>query len=51
MELTLSFKQTVVERIRCDPDFAEALLDEAVMPFSNGEPRVALFLRDLLKAA
>jgi len=51
MVLTRDFKQTVVERVRRDPAFAKALLDEAVTLFLNGEPRTArLILRDLVNA-
>jgi len=51
MALTRSFKETVVERIQRDPDFARALLDEAAMLFLNGEPDAArLMLRDLVNA-
>lgn len=32
MALTRSFKQTVVERVERDPEFAKALLDEAAFP-------------------
>lgn len=31
LALTRDFKQTVVERVRRDPGFAEAMLDEAAM--------------------
>ena len=47
MALTRDFKQTVVERVRRDPAFAKALLDEAATLFLNGEPHVA---RDLVNA-
>lgn len=51
MALTRNFKQTVVERVQRDPDFAKALLDEAAMLFLNGEPDTArLVLRDLVNA-
>jgi len=51
MALTRDFKQTVVERVRRDPAFAKALLDEAAMLFLNGEPPTArLILRDLVNA-
>lgn len=49
MALTRNFKQTVVERIEHDPEFAKALLDEAATLFLNGEPETArLILRDLV---
>src|SRR6267142_1375939 len=51
MALTRDFKQTVVERVRHDPAFARALLDEAATLFLNGEPDTArLVLRDLVNA-
>jgi DNA-binding phage protein len=51
MALTRSFKQTVVERIGRDPQFIEALLDEAATLFLSGEPDTArLILRDLVNA-
>ncbi|MEC4682218.1 MAG: transcriptional regulator [Nitrospirota bacterium] len=51
MALTRDFKRTVVERVRKDPNFAKALLEEAATLFLNGEPDVArLILRDLVNA-
>jgi DNA-binding phage protein len=51
MTLTRDFKQTVVERVARDPDFAKALLDEAATLFLSGEPDAArLILRDLVNA-
>ncbi|MFI4987890.1 MAG: transcriptional regulator, partial [Alphaproteobacteria bacterium] len=51
MALTRDFKQTVVERVQRDPEFAKALLDEAATLFLNGEPHTArLILRDLVNA-
>jgi len=51
MTLTRDFKQTVVERVERDPDFAKALLDEAATLFLSGEPDTArLILRDLVNA-
>jgi DNA-binding phage protein len=51
MVLTRDFKATIVERVRRDPDFAKALLDEAATLFLNGEPPLArLILRDLVNA-
>jgi DNA-binding phage protein len=51
MALTRDFKQTVAERVRRDPEFARAMLDEAAMLFLNGEPETArLILRDLVNA-
>ena len=51
MALTRRFRQTLVERVRRDPEFARALLDEAATLFLNGEPDTArLILRDLVNA-
>lgn len=51
MTLTRDFKQTVVERVTRDPDFAKALLDEAATLFLSGEPDAArVILRDLVNA-
>jgi len=51
MALTRDFKNTMVERVRRDPAFARALLDEAATLFLNGEPHTArLVLRDLVNA-
>lgn len=49
MALTRDSTVTVVERVKRDPTFARALLDEAVTVFLNGEPDTArLVLRDLV---
>ena len=51
MALTRNFKQSVVERVERDPQFAKALLDEAATLFLSGEPETArLILRDLINA-
>jgi len=51
MALTRNFKQTVVERVERDPEFAKALLDEAATLFLSGETETArLILRDLVNA-
>jgi DNA-binding phage protein len=51
MGLTRDFKEAIVERVRRDPDFAKALLDEAATAFLNGEPQLTrLILRDLVNA-
>ena len=50
-EITRDYKETVNNRLRQDPSFAAALLDEAVSLFLNGEPVTArLILRDLVNA-
>jgi hypothetical protein len=49
--LSRNVQLTVVERVRRDPAFAKALLDEAATLFLNGEPNIAcLILRDLANA-
>ena len=51
MVLKRNTKQTVVERVARDPQFAKALLDEAATLFPSGEPETArLILRDLVNA-
>ena len=51
MALTRDFKKTVAARVQNDPAFAQALLDEAITLFINGEPDSAkLILRDLVNA-
>ena len=51
MALTRDFKETVVERVKREPAFAKALLDEAATLFLNGEPDTTrLILRDLVNA-
>ncbi len=48
MALTRNYKQTVIERVERDPQFAKALLDETANLFLSGEPETArLILRDL----
>jgi DNA-binding phage protein len=51
MALTRDFRQTVTERAQREPEFAKALLDEAMTMFCQGEPEGArLILRDLVNA-
>ena len=51
MALTREFKETVIARVKRDPAFAKALLNEALTLFLNGEPDTAkLVLRDLVNA-
>ncbi len=51
MALTRDFKETVIARVKRNPAFARALLDEALTLFLNGEPDTAkLILRDLVNA-
>ena len=51
MALTRDFKETVVSRVKRDPAFAQALLDEALTLLLNGDPQTAkLILRDLVNA-
>ncbi len=51
MALTRDFTETVKARVQRDPEFAIALLDEAISLFLNGEPETArLILRDIVNA-
>ena len=51
MALTRDFKETVKKRVDCDPDFAKALLHEAVDLMLDGDATTAkLILRDLINA-
>lgn len=51
MALTRNFKETLAARVKLDPAFTKALLDEAATLFLNGEPDTArLVLRDLVNA-
>jgi DNA-binding phage protein len=51
MQLTRDSKLTIDARIQQDPEFAIALLDEAISLFLNGDPVMArLVLRDLVNA-
>lgn len=51
MTLTRDFKDTINKRVKKDPGFAIALLDEAITLFVNGEPETArLILRDLVNS-
>ncbi|ELS02942.1 putative transcriptional regulator [Xenococcus sp. PCC 7305] len=51
MELTRDFNETVSKRVSRDPEFAQALLNEATSLFLNGEPETArLILRDLVNS-
>ncbi len=51
MALTRDFKETVKKRVDCDPDFAKALLHEAIDLMLDGDSATAkLILRDLINA-
>lgn len=51
MTLTRDYKQTIAQRVTCDPAFAKALLDEAATLFLSGEPEPArVILRELVSA-
>ena len=50
MALTRNFKQTVIERVARDPQFAKALLDEAATLFLSGEPETARLILHLVNA-
>ncbi len=49
MAVSREFRETVADRVRDDPAYVQALLDEAVQLFVDGEPDTAkLVLRDLV---
>jgi DNA-binding phage protein len=51
MALTRDYKETIQNRAQREPEFAAALLDEAVTLFLNGEPKTArLILRELVNS-
>lgn len=51
MSITRDYKETINDRVQKDPEFAKALLDEAISLCLNGEPETArLILRNLDKA-
>ena len=51
MTITRDFNETVNARIKREPEFAKALLDEAATLFLNGEPETArIVLRNLVNA-
>jgi hypothetical protein len=51
MALTRDFKQTITARVRRDPAFGRALLNEAATLFLNDEPEAArMILRDLVNS-
>lgn len=51
MALTRDFKQTVRARAQREPEFAQALLNEALTLFLNGDHATSkLILRDLVNA-
>jgi DNA-binding phage protein len=51
MALTRDYKETIRNRAQQEPEFAAALLDEAVTLFLNGEPETArLILRELVNS-
>lgn len=51
MALTRDFKETIKKRVDCDPDFAKALLHEAIDLMLDGDSVTAkLVLRDLVNA-
>ena len=51
MALTRDFKETVNARVQRDPEFAIALLDEAVSLFLNGEPETARLILSCLSSS
>jgi DNA-binding phage protein len=51
MALTRDYKEIIQNRAQREPEFAAALLDEAVTLFLNGEPETArLILRELVNS-
>lgn len=51
MGLTRDFKETIMERAHKDPEFAQALLDEALSLFLTGDAETSrLILRELVNA-
>ena len=51
MALTRDFKESIQTRVRQDPDFAKALLHEAIDCMLNGDSATSkLVLRDLINA-
>ena len=51
MALTRDYKQTIRERAEKDPNFAKALMEEAVAAFLAGEPEIArVTLRELVNS-
>ena len=51
MALTRDFKETIKKRVEQDPDFARALLHEAIDLMLDGDSATAkLILRDLINA-
>ena len=51
MTLTRDFKESIRSRAEREPEFAAALLDEAVTLFLNGEPETArIILRELVNS-
>ena len=51
MTLTRDYKETILKRTEQDPEFAQALLDEAVTLFLNGDSTTSrVILRDLVNA-
>lgn len=49
MSITRDFKETVNARVQREPEFAKALLDEAIFLILNGEPETArAILKDLI---
>jgi DNA-binding phage protein len=51
MSITRDVQETINTRVKREPEFANALLDEAASLFLNGEPETArLILRDLVNA-
>ena len=51
MALTRDFKETILARVERDPDFREALLEEAVLCLISNDAEIGkLVLRDYINA-
>ena len=51
MPLTVAFKDTVMARLKRDPEFAVAMLCEGIHSLLNGEPKIGReLLRDYINA-
>jgi hypothetical protein len=51
MALNQDFKETLATRVQSDPAFAQALLDEAINRFVNGEPDSAKLILKWLRTS
>jgi len=52
MPVTRDFKERIISRVKKEPEFAKALLNEATFLLLNGEPETArLIFNDLVNMA